>query len=345
MTTVEAQPVAGGAAFQRWQRTRPFWGGLFLLLSAGELFLSSNMDLTSMKVHLGPTGFLSYVIPLMLALCGALVWASPGQRMFYGIVGLAVAVYSLIGLNLGGFVLGMVLGVVGGALSVAWAPVVPRTAPGAVTPKTEQDDDPDSADVDAAPTAEGRRHRRLNRPNTFPRLWIVLVVLATPVAAQFRVDAASAAPTPVEPDARVLAADPGQPWVNQAPSRMLAANLTMTGLSYDGVVDLPTATGTIRALLFSMKSSVATPFELRAPTTGGGQTSIRSRSLTVEGSVKFYTTRFHANLLGFIPVTYTPASPPFLTVPDILFTNADIDLVYVTSDKLAAPAMTINPAA
>jgi hypothetical protein len=94
-----------------------------------------------------------------------------------------------------------------------------------------------------------------------------------------------------------------------------------------------------------MKTSVATPFELQVPTSGGGHTSIRSSSLTVAGSVKFYSTRFHANLIGFIPVTYTPASPPLLTVPDIIFTNADIDLVYVQSNTLTAPAMIINPVA
>src|SRR6185369_2290334 len=97
----QGAPARGGS-FRRWRRGRPFWGGLLLILSAVELFLSSNLNPTDFQVHFGPTGFLSYVIPAMLLLCGSLTWLSPGQRLFYGILGTLTAVYSLIGLNLGG---------------------------------------------------------------------------------------------------------------------------------------------------------------------------------------------------------------------------------------------------
>ena len=124
MTTARA-PQAGGSAgsgsgFRRWRRTRPFWGGLLLVLSGIELLLSSNMDLGALAVHFGPTGFLSYVIPAMLILCGAMTWATPNLRLFYGILGSLVAVYSLIGLNFGGFFIGLLLGIVGGALALTW---------------------------------------------------------------------------------------------------------------------------------------------------------------------------------------------------------------------------------
>ena len=89
--------------FRRWRRHRPFWGGLFLLLSAGELFVSGNMSLGGMQVHLGPQGFLSYLLPAILLICGLLSWFTPAQRLFYGIVALLAALYSFIGLNLGGF--------------------------------------------------------------------------------------------------------------------------------------------------------------------------------------------------------------------------------------------------
>jgi uncharacterized YccA/Bax inhibitor family protein len=47
---------------------------------------------------------------------------TPQHRLFYGVISLVVSVYSLIGVNLGGFVIGMLLGAVGGFLTVAWAP-------------------------------------------------------------------------------------------------------------------------------------------------------------------------------------------------------------------------------
>src|SRR6185369_3185407 len=109
-------------AFRRWRRSRPFWGGLLLLLSGALIFYSGNLDLGNLQVHLGLPGFQSYVIPLVLALCGLLGWFSPAQRIFYGVIGLLAAVYSLVGANLGGFVFGFVAGTFGGGLMVAWVP-------------------------------------------------------------------------------------------------------------------------------------------------------------------------------------------------------------------------------
>src|SRR6185312_1905682 len=109
-----------GSAWRRWRRSRPFYGGLLMILSALELFFSANLNPGALQVHFGPTGFLSYVIPIVMLLCGVLTWVSPSQRLFYGILGALTAVYSLIGLNLGGFFLGLLLGVIGGALAAAW---------------------------------------------------------------------------------------------------------------------------------------------------------------------------------------------------------------------------------
>src|SRR5215468_1873323 len=103
-------------AFRRWRRTRPFWGGLLLILAACEIFYSGNLDLGNLQIHLGLPGFQSYIIPLVLALCGVLVWVSPSQRIFYGVIGLLAAVYSLVGANLGGFVFGFLIGTFGGGL-------------------------------------------------------------------------------------------------------------------------------------------------------------------------------------------------------------------------------------
>jgi hypothetical protein len=95
---------------------------LFLILAGVFLFLSGNLDITNIQVHLGVTGFLSYIVPLFVVLCGALVWVSPSQRIFYGILGNAAAVYSIVSVNLGGFVVGMLLGIIGGSLAASWVP-------------------------------------------------------------------------------------------------------------------------------------------------------------------------------------------------------------------------------
>ena len=134
--------------FSRWRRHRPFWGGLFLLLSALELLYSANMSLGDLQIHLGPQGFLSYLLPLLLIIAGLLCWFTPAQRLFYGIIGLLTALYSFIGLNLGGFFLGMLLGIVGGALVIAWGP--PRTAPGQELTGLPPDGEPYGTEADPA---------------------------------------------------------------------------------------------------------------------------------------------------------------------------------------------------
>jgi hypothetical protein len=481
------------SAFVRWERGRPFWGGLFLVLSGLEFYVSAHMDLMPVKVSFGSQGFLSWVIPLGLLLCGLLVWLTPAQRIFYGILGATVSVAALIGLNLGGFFVGMLLGIVGGALSFSWTPGTPAADETAELPVYRDDQGIESAEdpgPDVAGEAEGEerpggplsddlptsttsplgvppvqggRHASPDQPpgGTSGRLLAVVLVsaLATagllglpdpppaaaapcpastgaapkattpkatppktsgptaqPGAASPKAQAAapstpttspsptgggdpigdavsgffdsvgrllgiggsatpspsatptrspSPAPTPgrttaapkptgsARPSAkpsgsptpsacagagsRKLAVPAGQPLVNERPSKQIAALLTQSGLSYDGIVDLPTHSGTIRVLQFSMDSSASTPFELQVPGPLARTISLRSSKLTVSGHVRFFTTEIKGNLLGVAPVTFTPDSPPPLVLPELFFTSATVQLVFVQSDLLTAP--------
>jgi hypothetical protein len=118
----DTRPARAWRAFRRWYHRRPFWGGLLLILSGLELLYSGNLNLGNIQVHLGLIGFKSYIIPLVVLLCGALAWATPSQRLFYGIIGCAAAIYSLVAVNIGGFFIGLLLGIFGGAVTIAWVP-------------------------------------------------------------------------------------------------------------------------------------------------------------------------------------------------------------------------------
>lgn len=83
---------------------------------------------------MGPTGFLSWLIPTILVACGLLLWITPQQRPFYAIVAVMTAVFSLIAVNLGGFFIGLLLGLLGGALGFAWTPTGPDRPPATATP-------------------------------------------------------------------------------------------------------------------------------------------------------------------------------------------------------------------
>ncbi|MET7394612.1 DUF6114 domain-containing protein [Dactylosporangium sp. NPDC005572] len=452
------------AGFGRWRAQRPFWGGLFLLLSGLELFLSANLEL-ALEVHFGPTGFLSYVLPAMLLLCGLLTWLSPGQRLFYGILGTLTALYSLIGLNLGGFFLGTVLGVVGGGLAAAWSPGappapaldegpsdedvplddmfderptldVPRQSSGVLTdelPTAEysplhgagsaDEQVPPSGNGDlpkrralgplllavvlaasiagathhagtayaapcgsptAQPTARPSGSATVPGPGASPSVapspsaspsptksedptllgWIRGLITgdeASPSAAapaattsapaasppapttttKAPSKAPSCAPSSSPPNDKKAEIAPGQPHVAAAPSILKADVMTMDSLTYDGVAELERKDGSkVKVLAFSMKKSTSTPFELRTP--GAPKLLLtKSSSLTVEGDVKFYTSKFSANVLGILPLTFTPSFPPPPIPLPGFYTNCTIELVYVQSNILRAPDMNI----
>lgn len=124
---VPAEP--GG--FRSWRRRRPFIGGVLVALGGVEMFFSGQLDIGHLHVQMGIEGMQATIIPVLLLLLGILAIAMPTHHIFYGVIALAVAIYSLIGVNLGGFLIGMLLSTVGGILVVAW--MGPKVTPAAAT--------------------------------------------------------------------------------------------------------------------------------------------------------------------------------------------------------------------
>ncbi|HEY4225732.1 MAG TPA: DUF6114 domain-containing protein [Pseudolysinimonas sp.] len=108
--------------FREWRRGRPFVGSLLLVVAGVEMFFSTQLDLGNMHIQLGVEGFQATVIPIGFVLLGVLIALMPQHRIFYGVIALALSLYSIIGVNLGGFIIGMLLSAVGGILAVSWAP-------------------------------------------------------------------------------------------------------------------------------------------------------------------------------------------------------------------------------
>ena len=66
-----ARAASAWQAFRAWRRSRPFWGGLLLLIAGLELFFSANLTLADMEVHFGQEGYLSYLLPIILLMATA----------------------------------------------------------------------------------------------------------------------------------------------------------------------------------------------------------------------------------------------------------------------------------
>ncbi len=89
-------------------------------VAGGAEILASERAPVRVIVHLGVQGLAGYLLPLVLLLCGLLLWFNPEQRLFYSILAVVVSLGTWITSNLGGFILGLVLGVVGGSLAFGW---------------------------------------------------------------------------------------------------------------------------------------------------------------------------------------------------------------------------------
>ncbi|WP_269637115.1 DUF6114 domain-containing protein [Promicromonospora sukumoe] len=112
--------------FGPWRSQRPFVGGVLVVLAGLEMLLSGPIKLDQLGMNIvlqfGVEGAQATILPLALVLLGILVIAQPVHRIFYGVISLAISVYSIAGVNLGGWVVGFLLGVVGGIIVVSWAP-------------------------------------------------------------------------------------------------------------------------------------------------------------------------------------------------------------------------------
>ncbi|MCX5424483.1 DUF6114 domain-containing protein [Streptomyces sp. NBC_00078] len=108
-------------AFRHWRARRPFLGGLLLALGGAEILLTEKASL-KVIMHIGMQGLAGYLLPTVMLLCGLLILFSPAQRLFYSIIGVLCSLGSWLTSNLGGFFIGLLLGVVGSCLAFGWLP-------------------------------------------------------------------------------------------------------------------------------------------------------------------------------------------------------------------------------
>ncbi|MFJ4003043.1 DUF6114 domain-containing protein [Streptomyces sp. NPDC090023] len=111
--------------FRDWRGGRPFWAGLFTLLGGLPIayFPYATLKLGTMAVSMATTaGAGSLIIGLLLVTLGLTMWFQQATRIFAGVAAILLALVSLVVSNIGGFIVGFVLALLGGALSIAWVP-------------------------------------------------------------------------------------------------------------------------------------------------------------------------------------------------------------------------------
>ncbi|MER7662724.1 MULTISPECIES: DUF6114 domain-containing protein [unclassified Streptomyces] len=122
--------------FRTWRGQRPFWAGLFTLLGGIPIayFPYATFKLGHMTLSMATTaGAGSLIIGILLVTLGLTMWFHHIVRVFAGVASILLALISIPIANLGGFIIGFLLSMLGGALAIAWAPGNPQPDPAEAT--------------------------------------------------------------------------------------------------------------------------------------------------------------------------------------------------------------------
>ncbi|MFC8388316.1 hypothetical protein [Streptomyces sp. NPDC057238] len=118
---------------------------------------------------------------------------------------------------------------------------------------------------------------------------------------------------------------PDDPWT------LNASSLLLKGASYEGIVEVRTASGgTKRVLKYVISGGTdigdlhQTVEDKRSGATHHVQAAKGSTSTIRDGDTVMYTESISGNLLGLIPVTFDPEHPPPLDIPLIYFTKVTV---------------------
>lgn len=108
-------------ALHAWSGTRPWLGGTVTTLGGLAIAVLPNQGFTVVVLP-GVAGLSGFVLGALIIACGLYMLFSPPLHGILGIAAVLLSLVSFVTTNIGGYVIGMALGIVGGSLSVAWNP-------------------------------------------------------------------------------------------------------------------------------------------------------------------------------------------------------------------------------
>lgn len=369
------------AAFRGWRRSRPFWGGLLLLIAGLELLaipLSGVLIKGQVKlvIYIGIGGVFGVLIGALLIVAGIVLWVNPAHRVFYGIAGIVLGILSFPASNLGGFFLGMLLAIIGGALAFAWTPA--PSAPPAFPPDTRMNSAQRMMALAAMPAmlvAGLTGAARQGQSGDCILFGLICPPGSSPSPSASASPSASSSPSPGSSSPGLLPSLPlpsgtaspspsASPDGTSGPDRrgsrkptvkhtrppsgltassttsvVSASSATLHKMKLVGIVTLPTDGGSEQALELTASSASMSGVDIEV-TQGGVTTSTKSPTLSFSG-MTLYTTKMCGQVEGITPtVCFTPStiSEVVLKLASVLGKAAPITMTNVTVDQMLASA-------
>lgn len=113
------EKLANASRFTLWRNSRPFWGATLTLL-AGLMILYIPIHLFALAFTPGSYAILGILFGGLILLIGILAYFYPQLSTLFGVVTIFLSVLSIMG-ALGGFLIGTIVGIVGGSMLVGWS--------------------------------------------------------------------------------------------------------------------------------------------------------------------------------------------------------------------------------
>lgn len=112
---------AARLAFRGWRRHRPFWAGLWAVLGGAII---AYVPGTAFKLVLVANASIvvGILVGALVGFFGLMLWFAPQLRVLLGVLVLLLSLVSFFTSDFGGLLLGMLMGLVGGSLALAWVP-------------------------------------------------------------------------------------------------------------------------------------------------------------------------------------------------------------------------------
>lgn len=108
-------------AFRNWRRSRPFWAGVWAMLGG---FLIAYVPATAFKFFLiaNASLIIGVLVGALVGVFGLMLWFARPLRVLLGVLIVLLSLVSFLTSDFGGLLLGMLMGLIGGSLALAWVP-------------------------------------------------------------------------------------------------------------------------------------------------------------------------------------------------------------------------------
>lgn len=110
--------------FSGWRLQRPFGAGLLMILAGIVILMPAylSFEVSNIQIQISTiSGVSTLLIGVLLIACGLMTWFQREGRLLAGIAALILGFVALPTSNFGGFIIGTLFALIGGAWALSWS--------------------------------------------------------------------------------------------------------------------------------------------------------------------------------------------------------------------------------